>query len=152
MAYRIIPLLARRFLFSKSSDGFLSFITWVSVVGVSLGVLALVVVMSVINGFEGELARAITGMNGHVLLYTRGQPIARAGKVEKKIRELVPETTAITHSFVAELMIAGPDGVSGVIMEGVDTKTLGTATTLPKHFISGRMPNPCDRCQKNFMA
>ena len=57
------------------SDGFLSFIAWVSVVGVALGVLALTVVTSTINGFEGELTRVISGTNGDVILYTRGEPV-----------------------------------------------------------------------------
>src|SRR3954467_4213766 len=93
-----VALLARRFLLSKASDGFLSFIAWVSVVGVALGVLALVVVTSVINGFEGEFTRGITGMNGDVILYSRGEAISNQEGVEAKIRKVVPETQAITAS------------------------------------------------------
>src|SRR3954470_5087061 len=85
-----VTLLARRFLLSKASDGFLSFIAWVSVVGVALGVLALVVVTSVINGFEGELVRVITGMHGDVVLYSRADPIADPDRIEAKIRQTVP--------------------------------------------------------------
>ena len=48
-------VLARRFLLSRYNDGFLSYISWVSILGVMLGVTALTVVTSVINGFEGEL-------------------------------------------------------------------------------------------------
>src|SRR3954464_15278107 len=98
-----VPMLARRFLLSKSSDQFLSFIAWVSVVGVALGVLALVVVTSVINGFEGELVRVITGMHGDLVLYTRADPIANPEEVAAKIRKTVPEVQALTESFVTEL-------------------------------------------------
>src|SRR3954447_12782584 len=103
-----VALLARRFLLSRVSDGFLSFIAWVSVVGVALGVLALVVVTSVINGYEGELIRTITGMNGDVILYSRRDPIQDAEAVSARIRAVVPETEAITTSFVTELMASGP--------------------------------------------
>src|SRR3954467_12030635 len=99
-----VALLARRFLLSKVSDGFLSFIAWVSIVGVALGVLALVVVTSVINGFEGELARVITGMHGDVVFYTRADPIEHPDELAQKIRKIVPEIKAMTGSFVAELM------------------------------------------------
>src|SRR6476619_1131251 len=125
-----VPLLARRFLLSKHSDGFLSYIAWVSVFGVALGVLALTVVTSVINGFEGELVRVITGMNGDVVLYSRADPVRDPDAVEAKIRKVVPETTAITRSFVTELMVSGPGGVAGAVLDGIDNATLGEVTAI----------------------
>jgi lipoprotein-releasing system permease protein len=137
----LIRLLAARFLFSKSSDGFLSLISWVSMVGVALGVLALVVVTSVVNGFEGELAKVITGMNGDVILYTRAEPIRDPDGVESKIREAVPETQAITSSFIVELMASGPHGVAGTLMEGFDPATAGLVTKLTDRVSAGRLPS-----------
>jgi lipoprotein-releasing system permease protein len=136
----LVRLLVRRFLLSKQSDGFLSFISGVSITGVAVGVLALVVVVSVINGFEGELTRAITGMNGEVLLFTRGNPISNPRSVEEKIRQIVPKVEAMTPSFVTELMVSGPRGVAGAVVEGIDEKTLGDVTTIPKRVRSGHMP------------
>ncbi|MEK6704537.1 MAG: ABC transporter permease [Bdellovibrionota bacterium] len=134
-----IPLLARRFLLSRASDGFISFIAWVSVIGIALGVLALIVVTSVINGFEGELTRAITGVYGDVVLYSRGEPIADHATVEGKIRRTIPEIEALSASFVAELMVSGPGGVAGAVVEGVDTATFSSVMTVNKKIISGRM-------------
>ena len=138
--FRIIPNLARRFLLSKESDGFLSLISWVSIVGVSLGVLALTVVTSVINGFEGELARVITGMNGDVILYSRADPISDVAKTEAKIMKVAPEVQALTAAFVTEMMISGPSGTSGAVLEGIDLDTIGKVTDIPKHLVSGRLP------------
>lgn len=135
-----VPTLARRFLLSKVSDGFLSFIAWVSVVGVALGVMALTVVTSVINGFEGELARVITGMNGDIVLYSRADPVSDPEAVEAKIRKVVPETQAITRSFVTELMASGPSGVAGAVLDGIDNATLGDVTAIPQRVVSGRLP------------
>lgn len=135
-----IPLLARRFLVSKSSDGFLSLISWVSVLGVALGVLALVVVTSVINGFQGELSRVITGMNGEVLFYSRGQSIQDPEGVMQRLRKAVPEIQAMTPSYQTEVMTAGPQGVAGSILEGVDLDTVALVTTLPHNVTEGRMP------------
>src|SRR3954447_24941213 len=103
-----VALLARRFLLSRVSDGFLSFIAWVSVVGVALGVLALVVVTSVINGFENELVHVITGMNGDVLLHTRREAIRDPETVEERIKRVLPDAEAISPAFFAELMVSGP--------------------------------------------
>lgn len=142
--FSTLLLLARRFVFSKSSDGFLSFISWVSVVGVALGVLALVVVTSVINGFEGELIRVITGMNGDLILYSKGEPISDAARIEEKVKKMVPETQAITHSLVSELMVSGSQGVAGAILEGVDRETLASVTETPSRFESGEMPGEAE--------
>lgn len=140
MISRAVLVLARRFLLSKQSDRFLSFIAWVSVLGVALGVLALTVVTSVINGFQGELTRVITGMNGDVILYSRGEPIANPHSVQQKIRKAVPEATEITWSFMAELMVSGPSGVAGAVLEGVELETVGRVTELPRRLVSGRLP------------
>lgn len=137
---RVVGLLAGRFLFSKSADGFLSMISWVSVAGVALGMLALTVVTSVINGFEGELARVITGLNGDVILYTRGDPIADTPEVEGKIRQVVPSAQAVTRSFVTELMVAGEKGVAGAVLEGFDPASFGQVTDVERKVIRGSFP------------
>ncbi len=139
-----VPTLAWRFLLTRQSDGFLSFIAWVSVVGVALGVLALVVVTSVINGFEGELVRSITGMNGDVVLYSRGEPIRDPALVERKIRQAVPETEAVTASFVSEMMASGPNSVAGAVLEGVDFGTVGGVTRILDRVRAGRLPQKED--------
>ncbi len=137
---KLIPILAKRFLLSKSSDGFLSFIAWVSVLGVALGVVALTLVINVINGFEGELKRIITGMNGDVLLYSRGHPIQHPDEVIAKIFQVTPHVEAITASLVTELMVAGPSSVTGAFLQGIQLNQFKKVTTLPQHLIAGRFP------------
>jgi len=136
----LVRTIARRFLLSKNSEGFLSLISGVSVTGVAVGVAALVVVTSVINGFEGELVQAITGMNGDVLLYTRGNPVSNAPLFQEKILKAIPETKAVSASFVTELMVGGASGVAGAVMEGVDPATLAQVTTIPSRIREGRLP------------
>jgi lipoprotein-releasing system permease protein len=136
----IVPTLARRLLLSKSSDGFISFIAWVSVVGVALGVLALTVVTSTINGFEGELIRVISGTNGDVIFYTRGDPVQDPDRVQDRIRRIVPDTQAISATFTTQLMASGETGVAGAVLEGVDAKTIGAVTVIPERIAQGRMP------------
>ena len=137
---RVVRTIARRFLLSKTSGGFLSFISSVSIGGVAVGVLALVVVTSVINGFEGELTKAIVGMKGEVILQTRGSPISKPELVEKKIHEIIPQAEAVTASFISQLMVAGPNAVAGAILEGVDAESLGKVTRIPESVIEGRLP------------
>lgn len=59
-------LVAWRYLKSKRKDGFISIISWLSLIGITLGVATLVIVMSVMNGFREEMLSKILGINGHV--------------------------------------------------------------------------------------
>ncbi|MBU6153242.1 MAG: ABC transporter permease [Bdellovibrionales bacterium] len=129
--------IAVRFLLSKSRGNFLSFITIISIVGVSVGVLALLVVTSVVNGFENELSRVITGTQGEVLFYTRASPIRDREALEKKIREFAPGIEAMTGSFVSEVMFHGPDGVAGGVLEGVDLNTWAPVISVGERLNAG---------------
>jgi len=102
--------------------------------------MALTVVTSVINGFEGELARVITGTHGEVLLYSRGDPIQDQEAVETEIQKLVPETQAITASFIAEVMAVGASGTSGSVLQGIELDRIGKVTSIPQRVIQGRLP------------
>jgi lipoprotein-releasing system permease protein len=122
--------IATRFLLNKSQGNFLSFITGVSIVGVCVGVLALLVVTSVVNGFESELISVVTGTQGDVLFYSRGSPIRDQSELERKIKEFAPSVTAITGSMVGEVMFNGPNGVAGGIIEGFDSKTFASVVSI----------------------
>jgi lipoprotein-releasing system permease protein len=80
-------------------------------------------------------------MNGHVLLYSRGEPIRDPEKQIKKIKEIAPQVEAVTGSFVFEMMISGPSRVSGVVLEGIDSGSLGRVTEIPLRLKEGRLPN-----------
>lgn len=138
----VVRLLARKFMLSKSSDAFVSLIAWVSVAGVALGVLALTVVTSVINGFEGELQRVITGMNGDLVLYSRAEPFSDLGRVEARVKQIVPEVKAIAPSLVMELMVSGPSSVAGAVVEGIEWSRADKVTEVHKRLIAGQLPQP----------
>lgn len=136
----LVLKLSKKFLLSKSSDGFLSLITWVSVLGVSLGVFALVVVTSVINGFHFEIAKAISGLNGDVIVYSRADPVIHHIEQEQKMIATVPEITAIAKTLISELMISGKAGVAGVVLEGIELDSIKKVTTVFDKLESGRLP------------
>ena len=60
--------IARRYLKAKRKEGFISLITFLSVAGVMVGVMALVVVIAVMNGAETEFRRRILGLEPHILV------------------------------------------------------------------------------------
>lgn len=134
---------AIRFLTSKKADDdsphthFLSFVTLVSVIGVCIGVLALLVVTSVVNGFEKELTSIISGTQGDLIFYSRGSPIRDQSSLERKLKEFTPHFASITGSFVSEVMFHGPNGVAGGIIEGIEPATWSSVTSVEKHLEKG---------------
>jgi lipoprotein-releasing system permease protein len=63
--------LAWRYIATRQSEGFVSFIAIFSLIGVALGVATLIVVLSVMGGFREELVGRVIGMNGHVVVNAR---------------------------------------------------------------------------------
>ena len=88
-------LLASRYLRARRKEGFISVTAVVSFLGITLGVMTLIVVMAVMNGFRKDLFAKILGLNGHVVVYKIGAPFddylavaaaaARAEGVERAI-------------------------------------------------------------------
>ena len=68
-------LLITRFLFSKKTDGYISIFSWFSVIGIALGVSAIIVVMSVMNGFRTDLTKRLLGINSHLNIYSNANYI-----------------------------------------------------------------------------
>ena len=63
-------LIIKRFLFSKKTEGYVSIFSWFSIVGISLGVAAIIIVMSVMNGFRTNLTERLIGINSHLNIYS----------------------------------------------------------------------------------
>ncbi len=63
-------MVAIRYLRAKRQEGFISLITWLSLIGIALGVAVLIIVMSVMNGFRHDLFQRVLGVNGHFTVYS----------------------------------------------------------------------------------
>ena len=116
-------LLIFRFLFSKKSDGYVSIFAWFSIIGISLGVAAIIIVMSVMNGFRIDLTNRIIGLNSvgmsrndissesislikkaYKFVYRKGLKIDEA---IKKIKELnKDQNDSFLHIFIKSLEIS----------------------------------------------
>ena len=68
-------LLIKRFLFSKKTDGFISIFSWFSIIGIAIGVAAIIIVMGVMNGFREELTNRLLGINGHLHIFSEDNEI-----------------------------------------------------------------------------
>ena len=68
-------LITKRFLFSKKTEGYVSVFSWFSIIGIALGVAAIIIVMSVMNGFRANLTERLIGVNSHLNIYSFDEKI-----------------------------------------------------------------------------
>lgn len=135
-----VALLAKRFLTGKKRNTFISFISAVSLFGVCLGVAALAVVMSVMEGFESELRSVITGTHSQVILYSSKQIIPNISEMIERIQKFAPEVEAMSPYVFSEVMLAHKSRVLGSIVEGVEEESLKKTTQLERHLTQGAFP------------
>ena len=74
-------MIALRYLRARRASGFVSAIAIISFLGITVGVAALIIVMSVMNGFHKELLDKIVGVNGHIFLQAADTPLNDYDKV-----------------------------------------------------------------------
>jgi len=114
--------LATRYLKAKRKQAFISVITVISVAGVMVGVMALIVVLSVMNGFREDLMSKILGVNSHLLILSYegsfkeyAEAAGGAGTVEGVV--------ATTPFIYSQVMVNSEGSVSGAVLRGLDTST-----------------------------
>lgn len=103
---------------SRKGNAFISFITLFSVAGIFLGVVALTLVSSVMNGFEGELKKRILGVIPHLTVNSEGQMTALDLQTQS------PEITQVTPFLQQEALIQSSKDLSGVLLQGVESTQL----------------------------
>ena len=133
-------VLDRRAAGDPTARGFVSFIALISVCGLALGVTALLVVTSVMNGFERELKGALTAFHGHVLLFSRGEPLTDYEKYIEELPAQFPEIIGVSPYIFAEVMLSSPKGVAGVIVEGIHRPTVEKVSRIGQKMVQGSLP------------
>lgn len=123
--------IAFRYLAAKRR-GFGSVVSWVSLIGIMLGVATLIVVMSVMGGFHDTLLSRIVGMNGYVVVYHQDGAIADYEFLMDRMRESKTITQAVTSIVpIAEgqVMVTADGKNSGAMVRGIRMSDLITKTT-----------------------
>jgi len=110
---------ALRYLRARSKNGFISFISLVSMVGIGLAVAVLIVVLSVMNGFEHELQQRILGIVSHATLTGYEAPLEDWQVTREQILEY-PEVTGAAPFVEGQGMVLFGEGVAGVTVRGIE--------------------------------
>ncbi len=129
--------IARRYLKSKRRTGFISLISYLSIAGVTIGVAALVIVLSVMNGFETEVRDRIIGADAHIRLSDlHEEGISQADSLMTQLR-MLPHVTGVTPYIMDKGMVREGGRTEGVFVRGIDAGTVGQVSDLPQQIISG---------------
>lgn len=125
-----------RYLKAKRKQAFISIITAFSIIGIMLGVMALIVVLAVMDGFGHEIREKILGTNAHIVLSRFGGGIRGYKEVINKV-EGVEGVIAAAPTASAQVMLSGSTGVAGAFLRGIDPPMERKVTNLQKSIIDG---------------
>ena len=121
---------ALRYLFSRRKQTFIYVISLMSILGVALGVGALVVVLGVYNGLTTDMRDKILGANAHgIVMSYLPQAFASNPDITEQVRA-VPGVTGATPFIYTEVMLSTPNGVKGVVLRGIDPAGAPDVVTL----------------------
>jgi lipoprotein-releasing system permease protein len=131
--------IAKRYLRSKRQVKFISLITYISVIGVMIGTAALIIVLSVMNGFESEVRSRIIGFDAHVKLQTQHD------RGVENYREILDKVTGIPHIVAAapyildKAMIISRERKEAAKIKAIDPKLEEQVTDLVKNVNYGSL-------------
>lgn len=108
-----------RYLRTRKKQTFISLISMLSIVGVTVGVMTLIVVIAVMSGFESDLKSRILGIESHIVLRRQSGPFMDYRQVRAHV-EKVDGVEAATPLVYSQVMLRSRSGVSGAVLRGID--------------------------------
>jgi lipoprotein-releasing system permease protein len=127
-----------RYSLAREHSFFVSFITWVSLFGVALGVAALITVLSVMNGLESELRTRLLSLTAHASLNAAGAPIS---DWRTRIEQLQgsPGLVGAAPFLDTDAMLSRPPSMSGAIVRGIDPALEGQVSSIGDAMREGKL-------------
>jgi lipoprotein-releasing system permease protein len=122
-------MIAGRYLRARRKEAFMSIISWLTLIGVAIGVAALIVVMSVMNGFRTELLTKIIGLNGHFTAYPIDARFTDYDETALKLEGIEGVTIAIPY-IEGQALASGFTESTGVSVRGIEKASIDKLTLL----------------------
>jgi lipoprotein-releasing system permease protein len=130
-------MVAMRHLRSRRRHAFVSLITVISVLGIMLGVAALITVIAVMSGFSSYMQERILGTTSHILVTGTGGLTDVDGVLEKVRRN--GEVVAAAPYVMGQSLLKTDGDVTGVVVRGIDPELEGSVTDLSRNMVQGAM-------------
>ena len=127
-----------RYLWNSRRTRFLSVITLICILGIAIGVAALISVQSIMDGLQNKMRATVLGAKTHALVTTEsGKLEDYAPKMEKLAAN--PEIAGVTPIISRDVIISVSDELNGLVINGIDPKTVGNAMLFPQQITKGSM-------------
>ncbi len=130
--------LAWRYLATRQSEGFVSFIAIFSLIGVALGVATLIVVLSVMGGFRQQLLGRIIGMNGHIVITARDGMVQATPELLAKLKGF-PGVQAVHLTLERQALVSANGQTRGASLRGVRPEDLMSREIVTKNIVHGEV-------------
>lgn len=138
MALPVEYFIGLKYLLAKRKQTFISIITAISISGVAVGVMALIIVLAVMNGFEREVKDRILGATAHVHVTSLEGSVADPFALARRVDAMDGVIAASPYLF-SQVMISSGTASTGAILRGVDIPTIGKVTRLPRDIRKGKL-------------
>ena len=122
----VASLIALRYSMARKHNSFVAFINFFSVSGIALGLAALVIVISVMNGFELQLKQRVLGIAPHIVV-----------KGEHADVDTLAHVNATTPYLSAEAIVQSRDGLRGVLVNGIQPSDMQQHSVLAQNMVQG---------------
>jgi lipoprotein-releasing system permease protein len=127
-----------RYVRTRRQGFFVSFISWVSMLGVCVGVAAMITIISVMNGFEGELRSRLVSLTAHATV--QGPPaLMRDWRTVAARARGVPGTTGVAPFVDVQAMIGRAGHLQPVLLHGLDPAVEGEVSDVERHMVQGAL-------------
>jgi lipoprotein-releasing system permease protein len=131
-------MIARRYLLPGKGEGFIFLVASISLVAVMLGVAALIIVMSVMNGFRAELFDKIVGLNGHAVVQGYGGRLPDWRDIVREAKA-TPGVTSATPLIEQPLMASHDGRVEGILVRGMRVEDIRSNAALKTKVLGGSL-------------
>ena len=127
-----------RYSLAREHSFFVSFITWVSLLGVAVGVAVLITVLSIMNGFETELRTRLLSLSAHATLSAGGSPISDWRQTLQQLKGS-PGLEGAAPILDTDAMLKGQSSMSGAVLRGIDPELETTVSSFGDALREGRL-------------
>ncbi|MDD5586510.1 MAG: lipoprotein-releasing ABC transporter permease subunit [Alphaproteobacteria bacterium] len=129
-------MVSMRYLRARRQEGFISVISWFSLLGIGLGVATLIIVMAVMNGFRAELFSRVLGLNGHMNVFAQdGMLFDYAPLVQKLLA--IPDVLEVSPNIEGQTLITKDGVASGALVRGVEPELFKKRALIASHIVDG---------------
>ncbi len=122
-------MIALRYMRARRAEGFISVIAGFSLMGIALGVATLIIVLSVMNGFRGELLDRILGLNGHIAVVSTSGTLTDYDPLAERVR-MVDGVHSVTPLVEGQILATNGGRSAGALVRGLTPEALAARPSI----------------------